>query len=582
MIKQPEFSLDPWSLRESGLDLDRLAQAESVFALSNGYLGWRGVLDEGEPNGLPGSYLNGVYEERALPFSEWSYGRPESDQTVINVTNGKLIRLFVNDEPLDVRYGSLRSHQRVLDFRAGMLTRRVEWESPAGAAVRVVSQRLVSFTHRAIAAVSYEVEPVEQAMQISVQSELLANEQLPTSDEDPRAAAELEQPLVPEYQDQEGTAVVLLHTTQRSALRVGAAMAHLIDAPGSLSTDTHAHPNSGVVTAATVLHPGERLRLVKFVSYGWSSTRSLEAVRDQVWAALSGARQAGWDGLVAAQRAYLDDFWDRADVQVDGDAEIQQAVRFALFHVLQAGARGEDRPIPAKGLTGPGYDGHAFWDTEMFVLPVLMLTAPDAAASALRWRHSLLPIAQERARQLGLSGAAFPWRTIAGAECSGYWPAGTAAFHVNADIANAVTRYVHTTRDEQFRRETGMDLLVHTARLWRSLGHHDGEGRFHIDGVTGPDEYSALADDNVYTNLMAQDNLLAAADAAENYPDRARELSVDDEEAAAWRDAADRMHIPYDSALLSMGSPPGLPGTRCGISPARPPITTRCSCTTRT
>jgi alpha,alpha-trehalose phosphorylase len=549
LIKQPEFSLDPWSLPETGLNLDRLAQTESVFALSNGHIGWRGVLDEGEPSGLPGSYLNGVYELRPLPYAELSYGRPESGQTVINVTNGKVIRLSVDDEPFDVRYGSLRSHERVLDFRTGLLTRRAEWESPAGASVRVASQRLVSFSHRAVAAISYEVEPLGDAVQVTVQSELLANEQLPPADGDPRAAAALERPLMPEYQDMDGASVVLLHTTQRSGLRVGTAMAHLIEAPGSIQTDTHAHRDVGMVTAATVLQPGQRLRLIKFVSYGWSGSRSLEAVRDQVWAALSGARQAGWDGLVQAQRAYLDDFWDRADVQVDGDAEIQQAVRFALFHVLQAGARGEDRPIPAKGLTGPGYDGHAFWDTEMFVLPVLTLTAPEAAASALRWRHGTLSIANQRAAQLGFSGAAFPWRTIAGEECSGYWPAGTAAFHVNADIAHAVMRYIDTTGDDEFGRNQGMDLLVNTARLWRSLGHHDGEGQFHIAGVTGPDEYSALADDNVYTNLMAQRNLVAAATVVENYPDRARELGVDAEEAAGWRDAAARMSIPYDSAL---------------------------------
>ena len=201
-----------------------------------------------------------------------------------------------------------------------------------------------------------------------------------------------------------------------------------------------------------MLKPGQKLRVIKFVAYGWSAERSLEAVRDQVYAAVSAARATGWDGLLAEQRQYLDDFWDRADVEVDGDAEVQQAVRFALFHVLQAGARAENRAIPAKGLTGPGYDGHAFWDTETFVLPVLTLTAPDAAANALRWRHSTLPLAIERATQLGLKGAAFPWRTIAGQECSGYWPAGTAAFHVNADIADAVVRYVDATGDEDFDR----------------------------------------------------------------------------------------------------------------------------------
>jgi alpha,alpha-trehalose phosphorylase len=160
-----------------------------------------------------------------------------------------------------------------------------------------------------------------------------------------------------------------------------------------------------------------------------------------------------------------------------------------------------------------------------------------------------LPIAQQRAEQLGLKGAAFPWRTIAGQESSSYWPAGIAAFHVNADIAGAVLRYVDATGDEDFAQGAGMDLLVHTARLWRSLGHHDGQGKFHIDGVTGPDEYSAIADDNVYTNLMARDNLLGAASATEKYPDRAHELGVNPEETADWRDAAQAMSMPFDESL---------------------------------
>ncbi len=549
MIKQPEFSLDPWSLRETGLDLDRLAQTESVFALSNGHVGWRGNLDEGEPHGMPGSYLNGVYEIRPLPTSEAAYGRPESSETVINVTNGKLIRLFVDDEPFDVRYGDLLSHQRVLDFRSGQLTRTAEWVSPAGGSVRVTSSRLVSFTHRAIAAVSYCVEPLEQSLRVTVQSELVTNEQLPSPDGDPREAAALDQPLLAEFDAASDKAVLLVHRTARSGLRVGAGMDHVIEAPGTVQTESRSFADGGLVTASAVLQPGQRLQLIKFVAYGWSGARSLPAIRDQVWAALSGARLAGWDGLIADQRAYLDDFWDRADVEVVGDMEIQQAVRFGLFHVLQAGARGEDRPIPAKGLTGPGYDGHTFWDTETFVLPVLTLNAPDAVASALRWRHSTLPAARQRASQLGLAGAAFPWRTIAGQECSGYWPAGTAAFHINADIADAAIRYLDVTEDETFGRTAGLELLVETARLWRSLGHHDDQGRFHIDGVTGPDEYSAIADDNVYTNLMARRNLAAAASAVERYPDLARELGADAEESAAWRDAAEAMFIPYDDAL---------------------------------
>ena len=549
MIRQSAFTAEPWSLRETELNLDLLAQTESVFALSNGHLGWRGNLDEGEPHGLPGTYLNGVHALRPLPYAEAGYGFPESGQTVINVTNGKMVRLFVDDEPFDVRYGELRAHERLLDFREGVLSRRAEWVSPAGRAVRVSSTRMVSFTQRAIAAVCYEVEPLEEPARIAVQSELLANEQLPPAGGDPRVAAMLENPLTSEFYSADAATVVLVHQTASSGLRVGAAMDHQIDCPAGVHVESRAYPDGGIVTATMVLQPGQRLRVIKFVGYGWSGERSLTAVRDQVWAALSGARQTGWDGLLAEQRAYLDDFWDKADVEIDGDTEIQQAVRFGLFHVLQAGARAENRAIPAKGLTGPGYDGHAFWDTEAFVLPVLTMTVPRAAASALRWRHSTLPLAIERAAQLGLKGAAFPWRTIAGQECSAYWPAGTAAFHVNADIADAVIRYVDATGDKAFDHGPGMDLLTQTARLWRSLGHHDAQGRFHIDGVTGPDEYSAVADNNVYTNLMASQNLVAAADAAQRYPDRARELGIDVEESAGWRDAARAIFIPYDESL---------------------------------
>jgi len=308
-------------------------------------------------------------------------------------------------------------------------------------------------------------------------------------------------------------------------------------------------PDTALVTVTTRLEPGQRLRITKFIAYGWSSARSREAMRDQVIAALAAAKLTGWDGLQAEQRAYLDNFWANADVELDGDPEVQQAVRFGLFHVLQAGARGEDRAIPAKGLTGPGYDGHAFWDSEMFVLPLLTYTFPAAAVSVLRWRHSLLPAARQRARQLGLEGAAFPWRTINGEESSSYWPASTAAVHVNADIAAAVVRYVGATGDELFERAYGLELLVETARLWRSLGHYDRHGGFRIDGVTGPDEYSALADNNVYTNLLAQQNLRAAGDAAERHAEAAAALGVGEHDAAEWRRAAAAMVIPYDAEL---------------------------------
>ncbi len=549
MITHPAYATEPWCLRETGLDLDVLAQSESVFALSNGHIGWRGNLDEGEPHGLPGSYLNGVYEARRLPYAEAGYGYPEAGQTVINVTNGKLIRLLVDDQPFDVRYGQLIAHERVLDFRTGLLHRQVVWVSPGGQGVRVRSSRLVSLVQRSVAAICYEVEPLDSALRVVLQSELVANEMLPPSGGDPREAAALLAPLVSEDHACEGTGASLLHRTVVSGLRLGAAMQHHLDAPPSVKVSRESSPDLARVTITATLEPGQRLRLVKFVAYGWSAVRSQPAVADQVAAALTAAFQTGWEGLVAEQGAYLDDFWERADVEVEGDDRIQQAVRFALFHVLQASARAEGRAIAAKGLTGPGYDGHAFWDTETFVLPVLSYTAPKAVADALRWRYSTLPKALKRATQLGLKGAVFPWRTIAGQECSGYWPASTAAFHLGADIADAVVRYISITGDEAFERDIGLELLTQTARLWCSLGHYDPAGRFRIDGVTGPDEYSAVADNNVYTNLMAQHNLVTAADAAERHPDRAHGLGVTAGEITQWREVADAMLVPYDEAL---------------------------------
>ncbi len=291
------------------------------------------------------------------------------------------------------------------------------------------------------------------------------------------------------------------------------------------------------------------------------------------------ARLAGWGGLLAEQRAYLDEFWERADVEVDGDAEIQQAVRFALFHVLQAGAQAEGRGIPAKGLTGNGYEGHAFWDTETFVLPVLTYTVPVGARHALSWRHSSLAMALDRAGLLRLKGAAFPWRTITGAEESGYWPAGTAAFDIGADIADAVVRYLRATGDHVFEATVGLDLLVHTARLWHSLGHHDTHGRFCIDGVTGPDEYSAIADNNVYTNLMAQHNLLAAAEVVGRDPEGARRLGVVEEETSDWREAAAAMVIPFDETLVCMNNQSVSPAIKSGTSTVQDRTSTRCCCT---
>src|SRR3954452_1032991 len=235
----PPFTVEPWVVREPQLDLAAIGQAESVFALSNGHIGLRANLDEGEPHAMPGTYLNSFYERRPLPYAEGGYGYPESGQTIINVTNGKIIRLLVEDEPFDLRYGKVRRHERVLDLQAGTLTRELEWASPAGRAVRVRSTRMVSLTQRAIAAICYEVEVLGEPALLVVQSELVANEQLPSrGDDDPRVEAALTDPLVAEAHrwaaenhGGEEPGATLPPQPRRSGLRVAAAMDHEVSGP---------------------------------------------------------------------------------------------------------------------------------------------------------------------------------------------------------------------------------------------------------------------------------------------------------------------------------------------------------------
>jgi alpha,alpha-trehalose phosphorylase len=548
MSRPLPFDDAPWSIGLSGLDEEQLAHRESVFALSNGHIGWRGNLDEGEPNSIPGSYLNGVFEEHPMPYAEDGYGYPENGQSVVNVPDGQVIRLFVGDEPLDVRAGRVTRHEQRLDFQAGTLHRELEWTSPAGRSVRVRSTRLISFTHRSIAAVRYEVEAVDDAIAVSVQSEVVANEEQPDVHPDPRVKETMDKPLEGDGNFVVGSAATILHRTRNSDIGIAIAMDHVVttsgEAPATAVTETSA--DLARTTIGVTLEAGDVLEVVKFVGHEWSPSLSALALRDRADNAVARAISDGWGALLQGQREVLDEFWSSADVQVEGSPRLQQAIRFALFHVFQASARIERRSVPGKGLTGAGYQGHTFWDFEGFVLPVLTFTAPEAAKQALRWRHDTLHFARDRAKLLHLKGAAFAWRTIDGRESSGYWPASTAAMHVNADIAGAVIHYVRATGDDAFECEAGLEILVETARLWLSFGRWDDEGRFHLDGVTGPDEYTAVVNDNVYTNLVAQLNLRGAVDAARRHLDLAGSFDATTDEIDSWADAAESMFIPFD------------------------------------
>lgn len=548
MASTPQIEIDAWQVREPVVTVEALPVTESLFSLSNGYLGIRGTLDEIEPHGTRGTFLAGVHETHPLSYPEGGYGHPEEGQAMIDVADATPLRLVVDGTPLDIRTIEPETHQRTLDLRSGILERVLVWRTLAGARLELRSQRLVSLRERSLAAVRFRVRVIDGAAHVVVRSELVLGGTPPEVDsDDPRVAEALDHPferLELRHGDDGGA---LSAVTRRTGITVAAAVRHVVD--GADEIGIQAADDDHVVTTITAsLSSGQSLEVVKTFGHVWSRESTAASELEAARAAVDSGVDQGWDGLVAAQREELDELWAVADVEIDGDDELQQALRFSVFALLTGTACTSGAPVGAKGLTGLGYSGHTFWDIEGFVIPTLSLLVPDAAARLLAWRASTLDAARARARVLGLQGASFAWRTIDGRETSAYWPASTAAMHVNADISRAFWLHGHITGADPVALGA-LEVLVETARLWISLGHHDVDGGWHLFGMTGPDEYTGVVEDNVFTNLMARRNLIRAAEVCQEHTEEAAALGVDGEELASWHAAARAVHVPWDEHL---------------------------------
>jgi alpha,alpha-trehalose phosphorylase len=556
---------DEWRLVEKSFYPRLLPQTETFFSVSNGYFGMRGGFEEGHPSHEHGTFVNGFYESWPIVYGEEAHGFATTGQTIVNLPDPKIIRLYVDDERLYLPRASLDRFERALDMRKGTLEREVLWVTPAGKRVCVRSRRLVSFVHRYVAAIEYEVTVLDEGAPVVISSELVQHDQAREETGDPRRRALGRRVLVPRVGEAEDLRVILGFATRGSGMTLGCGIDHVIETSCPVDTEVRQDGKSGRVLFSVEAGPEAPIRITKLISFHTSSRVSAEELCERAGRTLSRTRSYGFAELADAQEAYLEDFWRRSDVQleVDPDAEVprsseyvQQAIRFNLFHILQASARADRLGIPAKGLTGQGYEGHYFWDTEIYVLPFLVYTTPRAARNLLALRHRRLDMARERACQVNQRGALFPWRTISGEEASAYYAAGTAQYHINADVVHALRKYVWATGDEEFLFDAGAEILVETARLWRDLGFFSEnlDGEFSIPGVTGPDEYNTVVNDNLFTNLMARENLWYAADTVERiraeHSGRLAQLvdrtGLEPGETAGWRQAADRMHLPYD------------------------------------
>lgn len=553
---------EPWALVERGQRLQDVGAGETLFALTNGYLGLRGTMDEGRPTHAPGALINGFYESWDIVHAESAYGFATSGQTIVTAPDATPLRLFIDDEPFHCDTATILDYERRLDFATGVMRRTVVYQTPRGGRVRITSERLVSAAQRHLAAICYRVELLDEAAPLVVTSEIHDAPVAATGDEgDPRGGRRFEESvLVRTSALAEGPRVVSTYHTRASDMRLACGMDHVIECAGSYRLTSACDASGGYVTVAVDATPQMPVTITKYLAYHTSHAAAPEDLARRAARTLSRAREHGFAALVASQEQTLADFWATADVIIDTDEpRIQQAVRWNLFQVFQNSIRAERHGIPAKGLTGAGYDGHYFWDMEMYLMPALSYTLPAVAGNLLRFRHSLLDAARERARMLAQRGALFPWRTISGEEASAYYEASTAQYHINADIIHALKKYVLATGDVDLLDDIGAEMLVETARLWLDLGFfHTRAGRsFRINGVTGPDEYTTLVNNNTYTNLMARKNLRWAADVLEELRERRPEryaalaaaCALDDEEPVAWRDAGDHMYIPYDPVL---------------------------------
>ena len=570
IVRPPEhlFPPDEWRIVEAQWARAYAARAETVFALSNGYLGIRGSVEEGRPVTAPGTFVNGFHETWPITHAEEAYGLASVGQTILHVPDVTVLELFVDDEPLFLPTARVREYARILDMRNGTLTREILWSTPGGKHVRVRSCRLVSLEHRHVAAMSFEVT-VDHPSPVVIVSRVVthddgAGHKASDRRRDPRLGREFDHRVLRDgFAENADGRLLLGWRTANSGMTLAVGVDHQIEVQGRHEVSTSADPGGSEVVVTADVEPDTSVRIVKYAAYQTSRAVPARDLAARCARTLDRVRRDGFDALLTAQRGNLDRFWDRADVVVHDvrspvhTIRAQQAVRWNLFQLAQATWRAEGSGIPAKGLTGPAYEGHYFWDTEAYVLPFLAYTQPRTARNLLRFRHSMLPQARRRAATLGQHGATFPWRTINGEEASAYYQAGTAQYHLNADIAYAIRRYVDVRGDEGFLVEVGAEILVETARMWEDLGFYGGDGRFHIHGVTGPDEYTTVVNDNAFTNLMARMNLRYAAAAVRRlqasqpaaFAALGLDLHLEPGEVEAWERAAELMHVPYDAAL---------------------------------
>lgn len=520
-----DFGDDPWVLTWSGLG--KAGLIESLFSLANGRIGIRASLEQGGPVHTPGTLLNGFYEIWPIRYPEAGHGYAQVGQTIVPVADATGLAVLAEEA---VRSLDGADVTRSLDLRRGTLEATVEWPD-----LTLTWTRIVSLVRPHLVVIRVEgASPDSRFHSGWIIPAPIAPDR---ADFDPRQAAPFPyQVLTATSASVTGGMASAVFVTQASELSFALALEH--EARSAEVTNSSLENLTIVVSGASI-----EKRIAYLPGSSEEEARShLDSTR--------------YSALIEEQREHLTHFWNSASVAIGAEARLQQAANWNIFQLHQASATILGTGIPAKGLSGEAYEGHYFWDTDVFVLPFLAHHQPEAAAELIRFRHTLLPAARERARVLSQKGALYPWRTISGEEASAYYEAGTAQYHINAAVVFGIDTYLRATADVQILLDGGLEIAFETARLWADLGHYRG-GAFHFSMVTGPDEYSALVDDNAYTNYMARFNLeravawwdWAQAEYSRDAEDVAQRVDLLGSEIDQWRRLIDDIYLPFEGGL---------------------------------
>lgn len=511
----------------------------SLFALGNGYLGLRGTYEESDC-ALPedcGMYINGVFEKKPIPHVCKFKGFAENSQFTVNLPDWRIIEVIVDGEKACLSNGGMLNHKRILDLKNGYIIRSFEYSFKSGKKIKVQIKRVVSMTRLHLAAIEFDVIPVNFSGIIQIKS-VVVKEPLTSK----------KKAIYTDSEELRENGILINSKTYNTNINIATNITHSFNKTPNIKVSNEENYE---LNADFMVSENENLSMVKYASFYTSIDNC-----DINSAAIKENEQAMCDGfelLLSEQKSFWNAYWEIGDIEIDGSVEDQQLTRFSLFHLRSQLSTLNDMSIGATGLTGPHYSGNVFWDTEMYLMPYYNFTYPETCKGLIKYRYRILDKARERAKQLDGVGALYSWCSIDGEETSVVFEASTAEYHINTAVAYAIWRYYKLTEDYKFVYKYGAEILFETAKFYAHRGQFipERDNKFCINVVCGPDEYACGVNNNCYTNMMVQFHLKFALSiyeemkqvAPEDLLNLVKKVGVNETELKLWEKAADNMYF---------------------------------------